>query len=258
MIKIETSKYQTLKEMIEETDSTPTFALAILDEFIEGTVLTDSKLQNSYLIGTPNGTYHVLGVPTQNFIKEFRDYYRSRVSERFTIFTPNTEWEEIIALEVAKDSQVMKRKLFTFNKEKYSAIPNVDKEYYDFDIKPIDKATISKSKIYDPSYYQQHWGDTRTFLENGFGVCAINKNNEVVSECTSIFRSKSRAEIDIYTSESVRGRGLARKVATEFIKKCLEIQISASWDCASTNKTSIHLAEALQFERGKEYKIFYK
>ena len=44
----------------------------------------------------------------------------------------------------------------------------------------------------------------------------------MVSECVSIFSSKDRAEIDIWTDETYRGKGLALLAAQHMISICLE------------------------------------
>ncbi|GAB3059558.1 GNAT family N-acetyltransferase [Virgibacillus ainsalahensis] len=258
MIEIGKMQYNKLSRVLENIKTAPTFALAIVDGFIDGVVLTDSEYQESYLIGTNNGTYFVCGEPNKIFVDQLQNYYSKMKSERFTIFTPNDEWKNIISNLVTKQSKIMKRKLFTLNQDKFLSAYSSNNRNINFEIQPINKNTIMKSDIFDQQYYLRNWGDLNKYLKNGFGFCATNDNEEVVSECTSIFRSKSKVEIDIYTSENARGNGLAHKLANVFIHQCLEQKVLPSWDCDISNKPSLHLAEELKFDQGEEYTIFHK
>lgn len=258
MIEIDKTQYKKLSRVLKNIETTPTFALGIIDGFIDGMVLTDSECHNSYLVRTNNGIYFVFGEPNKVFIEQLRNYY-NRHSDRFTLFTPSDEWKNIISSIVTSDSKIMRRKLFTLNQNKFLSTVTFDsKGINKYEISPINKDTIKKSDIFNQQYYINNWGCLERYLKNGFGFCAINKNKEIVSECTSIFRSKSKAEIDIYTNENARGNGLAFKLASVFIYQCLKQNILPSWDCDISNRSSLHLAEVLQFDQGIEYTIFHK
>ncbi|MGO4076296.1 GNAT family N-acetyltransferase, partial [Staphylococcus aureus] len=72
------------------------------------------------------------------------------------------------------------------------------------------------SRTFPPSYYEAYWGETARFLSKGIGIAILDGEN-VVSECVSIFSSKDRAEIDIWTDETYRGKGLALLAAQHMI-----------------------------------------
>lgn len=259
MIEIDKTQYHKLSDDLKDIETVPIFALAIIDNFIEGVVLTDSEYHESYLIGTNNGIYFVYGKPNKMFIDQLQNYYNERYADRFTIFTPSDEWEHIISEIVANQSKTMRRKLFTLNQRKFLCTVSEDsRAINNYKVLSINKDIIMKSDIFNQQYYFNNWGSLPRFLKNGFGFCAINENNEIVSECTNIFRSKSKAEIDIYTIEKARGNGLAYKLASLFINQCLKQKVLPSWDCDLTNKSSLYLAERLNFDYGKEYTIFYK
>lgn len=258
MIEIEKTQYKKLSSVLKNIETTPTFALAIIDGFIDGVVLTDSEYNDSYLVGTNNGIYFVFGEPNKSFIDHLQDYYNKKHSDRFTLFTPNGEWENIISSIVTRDSKIMERKLFTLNQSKFLRTVTLDSSTNNYEISPVNKDTIKKSDIFNQQYYLNNWGSLEGYLKNGFGFCAINEDKEIVSECTSIFRCNTKAEIDIYTNENARGNGLAFKLASVFIYKCLKQNILPSWDCDISNRSSLHLAEVLQFDHGITYTIFHK
>ena len=70
------------------------------------------------------------------------------------------------------------------------------------------------------------------------------------------FSSMDRAEIDIRTDESYRGKGLALLAAQHMISTCLEKR-TPHWDCDVHHLASIKLAEKLGFQRLKTYRLFY-
>lgn len=259
MIEIEKRHYKILKSILKDIETTPTFVLAVIDGFIDGMILTDSGCNDSYLVGTNNGIYFVFGDPNKSFIDQLQNYYNNRHSDRFTLFTSSDEWKDIIESIVTSDSKVMKRKLFTLNQSEFlSTATLANKDINNYEVVPVNKDTVEKSDIFNQQYYLNNWGCLEEYLKHGVGFCAINEKEEVVSECTSIFRSKSKAEIDIYTNKNARGNGLALKLASVFIYQCLKQNILPSWDCDVSNSSSLHLAEVLQFDRGIEYTMFYR
>lgn len=74
MIEIEKTQYKKLSSVLKNIETTPTFALAIIDGFIDGVVLTDSEYNDSYLVGTNNGIY--FGAPGMGYNLVVKVHYR--------------------------------------------------------------------------------------------------------------------------------------------------------------------------------------
>ncbi|MNO14222.1 GNAT acetyltransferase [compost metagenome] len=121
----------------------------------------------------------------------------------------------------------------------------------------ITADSIDLSRTLNRAYYEEYWGSVSSFLKNGIGYCVLYEN-EVVSECTSIFRSAHYAEIDIETSSGFRGQGLGIGAARAFIDECMVKGITPCWDCDVSNEASIKLARKLGFGDPHEYSIFVK
>ncbi|MED0865147.1 GNAT family N-acetyltransferase [Bacillus safensis] len=123
-------------------------------------------------------------------------------------------------------------------------------------VERTNEQVMTASSAFPSSYYEAYWGETARFLSKGIGIAILNGEN-VVSECVSIFSSMDRAEIDIWTDESYRGKGLALLSAQHMISTCLEKKRTPHWDCDVHHLASIKLAEKLGFQRLKTYRLFY-
>nr|WP_206761920.1 GNAT family N-acetyltransferase [Bacillus safensis] len=123
-------------------------------------------------------------------------------------------------------------------------------------VERTNEQVMTASRAFPPSYYEAYWGETACFLSKGIGIAILDREN-VVSECVSIFSSKDRAEIDIWTDETYRGKGLALLAAQHMISICLEKKRTPHWDCDVHHLASIKLAEKLGFQRIKTYRLFY-
>ncbi|MEC1635012.1 GNAT family N-acetyltransferase [Bacillus mojavensis] len=231
----------------------PTFVYSILEQTIPGVVYGDDQ---SFLIGTSSGIYYVAGDErNQNANECIVELYKRRAEskKRFTLFSPNPSWDSAVKTVLRDELNQMMRYAFSqqISAKKAFQLPK------GFTLKRINEDVISSSTEFHKAYYEEYWGSVSNFLNNGFGF-AVWSDNHVISECTSIFLGRNRAEMDIYTREEYRGMGLAYIAGSTFINECLENGVSPSWDCNVSNKSSIHLAKKLGFEISTNYSIFFK
>jgi GNAT superfamily N-acetyltransferase len=80
-----------------------------------------------------------------------------------------------------------------------------------------------------------------------FGFCLLD-GETITAECSAIFVGDGEAEIDIYTAESYRRRGLARLAACAFIDECLSRGLRPNWACWLEREASYKLALKLGFD----------
>ncbi|MUK90648.1 GNAT family N-acetyltransferase [Ornithinibacillus sp. L9] len=260
MIPIEKSQYQDIIPLLHETPlTTPTNAWAIAEKYIQGEIFSNTRKDpKAILFGTIDGTYFVCGEPDQAFINDFTSFYKKKEEERFTIFSPTNKWDEVIEDIITSNTKKMKRTILHINKDKYLNDVRYIHNSGSFDIHPITHESIFRSNYFNKTYYQAFWGNVDQYVKYGIGFYATNHINEIVSECTSIFRSKNYANIDIHTTKKARGQGMAFHLSKAFIDHCFQLGILPVWDCDCTNDASLNLAKKLGFDQLSEYHLYYK
>ncbi|YCA43902.1 GNAT family N-acetyltransferase [Bacillus sp. JZ8] len=234
----------------------PTFAYAVAHGVIEGDIFVSScSTIDTFLLKTRSGLYFADGDLNHSFFCSwFRDYLSQKATEkanRLTFFSPNKILDQKIRNTIGDHCKEMHRCSFDFNPCAYSSdFPSSSS------IKEINYNYIKEHKEFNEVYYNKYWGSVHNFLRNGFGYCVVDRDQNILSTCTTIFRGGTFAEIDISTSPQHQGKGLATKVAHAFIKHCLQQQLMPRWDCDLNNESSKHLAKKLGFHTPKIYTIF--
>lgn len=68
----------------------------------------------------------------------------------------------------------------------------------------------------------------------------------------SIFVGREKVEIDIYTHEDHREKGLGKVCALAFIKGCLAENLAPSWSWCPFRKESLILEKKIWFEKKQD------
>ena len=97
------------------------------------------------------------------------------------------------------------------------------------------------------------WNSKIDFLEHAMPVGLMDENGQPAALCYSAANSSGLAEIDIYTAEKHRNKGLGKLVTSLFINECLQNDYTPNWDCFVENKGSLITAETVGFKHYKEY-----
>lgn len=127
-----------------------------------------------------------------------------------------------------------------------------------FLIKRIDKNLAEKLTIEPPPLTRDHifnFGTIERFLGIGFGYCIL-QGNEIVSAASTYAVSNSGIEIQVNTTESNRGNGLAGVVSASLILESIDRELVPHWDAANT--TSARLAERLGFTPAGSYEMIVR
>lgn len=90
------------------------------------------------------------------------------------------------------------------------------------------------------------FGSSAAFLQRSFGICLLD-GGSLASVCRAVFVGKGEAEIDVYTAEPYRGRGLAFLAASAFIEASIQRGLHPVWGCWPENLPSLALAHRLGF-----------
>ena len=119
-------------------------------------------------------------------------------------------------------------------------------------------------KLFDEDLYKQSldadWSaefvegfeSAEDFLSHGFGVAVVNVNDgSMMTAAATQTVYDGGAETQLATRNDQRGQGLAKAVAAAFVLEGQRRGIRICWDAA--NKTSLHIAQILGFERGSDY-----
>ena len=81
------------------------------------------------------------------------------------------------------------------------------------------------------------------------------RDGEIVAAASSFLSLDGEAELDVFTKEEHRKKGLAGACAAGMLRDCMERNITVHWD--AQNEISRHLAEKFGFRTETEYTVFY-
>ena len=70
-------------------------------------------------------------------------------------------------------------------------------------------------------------------------------------------RCENYIPIDIEVLKEHRKRGVAKALASAFVKQCMKCGLVPHWDCVESNKGSICLAESVGFKKIKERPFYW-
>lgn len=106
-----------------------------------------------------------------------------------------------------------------------------------------------------PRYY----GDRLdSYFDFGYGVCLLF-DGDVVCEAYMAYVAQGRAEVNVGTVESFRGRGLASIASAFLAEEARQRGHEFTWSCITDNAGSMKVARRLPFRSEEPYReIYYK
>jgi RimJ/RimL family protein N-acetyltransferase len=172
---------------------------------------------------------------------------------------PMEKWEPILEKEFRTLLHKGYRVPFIFNEKLYNQYqnrPTVTIAGYEVlrinqEVMSLDREGIIQNEIL------KFWGSLDLFFEKGIGYCVIN-HNQVIGTCISVFVADQEYEIGINTySTKHRGKGLATRMARDFIQECVARGGTPHWTTEDFRKDSIAIAEKMGFIQLSHYKVYY-
>lgn len=172
---------------------------------------------------------------------------------------PVEKWEPILEKKFRIAFYNGYRVPFIFKENLFLNYANRPKEYHagyelhplNYEIISLDNEGIIQNEIL------KFWESLNQFYLKGIGYCVIN-NNQVIGTCISVFVASNEYEIGINTySTQHRGKGLATRMAREFIQECLARGGTPHWTTEDFRKDSIAIAEKMGFIQQPHYKVNY-
>lgn len=100
------------------------------------------------------------------------------------------------------------------------------------------------------------WHSLDDFFEKSLSFIAV-KDKEIVGIVFGSGRYEKYIPIDIEVLEGHRKKGVAKALASAFVKRCMECDLVPHWDCVESNKGSIRLAESIGFIKNKERPFYW-
>lgn len=120
-----------------------------------------------------------------------------------------------------------------------------------FSICPIDNLELFKQCI-EFEVTCGRYGSAENFLKYGKGYALCN-GTQIVSEAYSNYQSQDYAEIGIATHPDYLRKGMATKIGSYWVKKCIEQHKIPVWSCNADNKASINTAIKIGFRVERYY-----
>jgi len=139
---------------------------------------------------------------------------------------------------------------FDQNKFKQKSLNEIEYEIEEINMTNIENFTANYAE------FEVFWSDKKSFLNNGFGFVAI-LNGEILGHAASASVNDREVEIDLFTNENYRGKGISAHLTYKLIEKCNVKNLVPKWDCATSNKASVRLAQKFGFKIVEEYQFSY-
>jgi len=249
MIKLKNKDYSKVIPLFKGIQHSTPLVFAIIEDNSKGSVFVDdSNYPKSAFIYQEGGFMYLMS-DDDIFMEQVRDYILNQLlpemdEQEMVLFAfKDTTRDKLDALLKDKGAIRIERKVFYFNLERFKEIASsaqpLSSEYHIQPMKKEELEDYSKEK---------KLGDC---VDKKLGY-RVMKGKEVVSECVSIFVGGEEAEIDIYTHEDHRGKGLGKACALAFIKGCLAENLTPSWSCWPFRKESLALAKKIGFDESPD------
>ena len=201
---------------------------------------------------------------------KFRQFTKSSITDALFVYFDGTPEAESTA---ALDGQYKNRPLACMTEAWEAFITKHYPEaaiYHRYMMKPRNTFRISESKPLPDGYrlakmdetafnlhpfsHGENYPSYASFKAEGSGFVVYYKN-EIVSAASSFLSLNGEVELDVSTTESHRGKGLAEACISAMLQDCMERKFIVHWD--AQNKISLHLAEKYGFELEQEYLVYW-
>lgn len=223
-----------------------------------GRIYVDDKSQpTAAIIWTQRGYYHLLGDRVSRAvvrsIAELVVYELAPLSANQgetapVLYPSSTGWEDDVATILRKWDYVrVFRRVFAFDEaDFYDGGSGLSRRHARLSLRPMDGDLIGRL---GDDVRREIFGageSIERFLERGFGFCVLDQERWL-SCCTSVACDGERVEMCIVTREDYRRKGLATAVGREFIRHCLALGLTPSYECFWSHSASSALARRLSF-----------
>ena len=229
---------------------------AVIEGSSRGRIFADDSANPSCALVAMEGVFMYLGgIPAseadaQSLVERvFADLLPDAAEKELVLFAFHDEGRaRLEPLLVKRGAITIQRKIFAFNPREFAALADWQAQIpAGVELRSIDAEIAAQH----PEFLPLVDPNTRRF-----GVCLM-EGGRVLSFCTAVAVGGGEAEVDIFTDEASRGRGLAALTACAFIEECLKRGLHPAWACWPYREGSYKLAKKLGFEERPDAPAFY-
>jgi hypothetical protein len=208
--------------------------IGLIFSHFEGQYPYELMEEEDYLILLTLFDYHYVAGKVPNnealFLQHIISYIKANEKEEFVLFAPNKEWEDFLEGIILKLGGVLDtRYLYHVKKE-------------DLRVYPCEDCVIEEIKQ-EPSKHP--------LLQ-----ASLKEEGRVIAKATALMTGHSHVEIDVFTEESKRKKGLGLKVSSALVNELLSMDLVPDWTCWKIKKASQKIARKLGFHLDQEIKAF--
>jgi len=168
------------------------------------------------------------------------------------VIFPNNDWKKVLKKKFHPKLRLMARTNLSSDSLNIDHLKSLKRVPKGFSLQKIDKETVKQNKeklirtIGQPAGYDTAQG----YIENGVGFC-IKREGKVVSAAYSAFPFEKEFEIDVWTEDEHRCKGLATAACAALIEHSLENGLIPHWD--AQDERSVNLALKLGYVNPERY-----
>lgn len=247
MIRLNTDNYKKILPMIKNIKHNKVLISSVIEGSSKGAIFADNADSPKNIFIDFDFCFLISDEENTSFFDEVFEYIFDTIIPRSTdkeimLFIPTDNCDYIKDKLKDKGAIEIKRKMFKLSRDKFKeAEKSILKELPLYNVTKIDTTFAQKHDVFREII------DT----DKKFGFCIMDKES-ILSYCLSVAVGNSQAEIDIYTDEAHRNKGLALISAAAFINHCLENDIEPIWSCWENREASKNLANKLGFEEDED------
>ena len=181
--------------------------------------------------------------------------FRHADQDFFVLYPGHDGWISVLDSVVTSSVRKVDRIDYEFSPIAFASHCRPSAVLVDFRLMRMD--AVLMREIADTIYpwIRKTWKSENHFEQGGIGYCALAQGR-VASLCYSVFASESHREIDILTLQPYMMHGLARVVASAYIRECVERDLKPGWSCFKGNLASNQLAGALGFSPKRQFPVY--
>ena len=147
--------------------------------------------------------------------------------------------------DAARDIRYAMKKAPGFDRQKLTAYAASLPEGYE--LRPIEGELLDKL-LSEGGF--SNFGSRERFISLGRGF-AVMKGAQIAACASSFSRYREGIEVDVFTAEHERRKGLACAACAKLILSCVDDGLYPNWDAANMN--SVRLAQKLGYELDRAY-----
>lgn len=256
IIELSSQSFQTVSPLFAGIEHNIALVHAVIDGSSRGRIFADDAASPTCALIAMEGAFLYLGgAPASEddaqalFACIFTDLLSNAQEKELVLFAYNdlgrAQMEPLLA---ERGAITIYRKIFAFNPQKFASLVSWRAHIpMGMQLRMIDAEIAGLYPQFQPLI------DPST---RRLGVCLI-ENGRILSHCTSVAVGGGEAEVDIFTEEDCRGRGLAAITAVAFIEECQKRGLTPAWACWPYREGSYKLAKKLGFEECPDAPAFY-